>query len=80
MSDHHDSINEVMRHAFGSHRFNLDGRGRLLRGPDAETTPATGPDVPAPLGKSDAGARGHVPTDPGAAINQAIRRALAGRS
>ncbi len=79
-----DPINQGLRRAFTSARFTVDGQGRVLRGPDAETTPETGPAetdaAPMPLGKSDAGARGPVPTDPVAAINQAIHRARAGRS
>jgi hypothetical protein len=74
-----DSINQAMRHAFTAGRFTLDAKGRVIRGPDEDAE--TGQDAPAPtpLGKSDAGARGHVPTDPGDAINAAIRRAMVGR-
>jgi hypothetical protein len=78
----HDRVNQGLRRAFTAGRFTVDGQGRLLRGPDedAETGPAEGTDAARkPLGKSDAGARGQVPTDPGAAINAAIRRTLVGR-
>jgi hypothetical protein len=75
-----DPINQGLRRAFTSARFTLDAKGRVLRGPDAETAPETGTDAASqPLGKSDAGARGHVPTDPGDAINAAIRRTMVGR-
>ncbi len=84
MSKHeNDPINQGLRRAFTSARFTVDGRGQLLRGPDGdeEAGTAEGTDAaPPPLGKSDAGARGDVPADPVAAINQAIHRAMAGRS
>ncbi len=74
-----DPINQGLRRAFTSARFTLDAKGRVIRGPNEEPASDAGPDVPAALGKSDAGARGDVPTDPAAAVNAAIRKALAGR-
>jgi hypothetical protein len=80
MSNDHEPINEAMRQAFHGPRFaTVDGVRRAPVGVPAEG-PAEGTDAaPKPLGKADAGASGPVPTDPGAAINGAIRRALAGR-
>ena len=76
MSTDHDPINEAMRQAFHGPRFTtVDGVRRAPAGVPAEGTDA----APKPLGKSDAGARGHVPIDPGAAINAAIRRVRVGR-
>jgi hypothetical protein len=70
MSNDHTPLNEAMRQAFTSARFTLDGRGRVLRGPDEETAPETGPDVPAAP---------RLPADPGDAVNRAIRRRLTGQ-
>jgi hypothetical protein len=69
MSKHeNDSLNAGLRRAFASGRFTVDGRGRLLRGPDEETV--TGPDVPdAP----------RLPADPTEAMNALIRRRLTGQ-
>ncbi len=81
MSKHeHTPLNEAMRQAFTAGRFTVDAKGRLLRGPDEDAE--TGTDASAasrlPLGKSDAGASGDLPTDPVAAINAVIRRAMRG--
>jgi hypothetical protein len=65
-----DPINQGLRRAFTSARFTVDGQGRVLRGPDEETTPETGTDVPAPP---------RLPADPGDAVNRAIRRRLTGQ-
>ncbi len=75
----HAKIHDAMRDAFRSNRFTVDNRGRVLRGPDEETAPETGPTEGAPPkrpGKADGGAHGHIPVDPNASINRAIRAAL----
>jgi len=74
-------IHDAMRDAFRSNRFTLDSRGRLLRGPvdvEAETAP-TEDAPPKRPGKADGGAQGHVPVDPSASINRAIRQLATGQ-
>lgn len=80
MSNEHTTINDAMRRAFRSNRFTTDSRGRILRAPsdvEAETEPIEEATSKRP-GSADAGAQGHVPVDPNAVINNAIRES-AGR-
>lgn len=77
----HKRINSAMRRAFRSRRFTTDSAGRILRAPaevEAETE-STEEAEPKRLGRADGGAQGHIPVDPIAAVNAAIREATGRR-
>ncbi len=80
MSNEHTTINDEMRRAFRANRFTTDNTGRIVRGPvDEEEEMEIAAEVPSKSpGRADGGAQGHVPVDPNAVINNAIRES-AGR-
>jgi hypothetical protein len=70
----HVKINSAMRDAFRASRITVHDDGRILRAPAAEEPEEqTEAAEPERLGRADAGARGAVPEDPVASINNAIR-------
>lgn len=74
MTNEHVKVNAELRRVHQSRRFTTNAAGQIVRGPDEEEPEELTEDAPSKSpGRADAGARGAVPVDPNASINDAIR-------